>query len=89
MESAITSEMATVPKDNFQRALGEFCRNVRSIMSMAIQCDQDANTRWLQMMFVSGETAEIPVETTNILEEIVHEQVIEIVRVSTNGMSPS
>lgn len=32
-----------------------------------------------QMMFVSGETAEASIETTGIIEEIVHEQVVEIV----------
>lgn len=30
-------------------------------------------------MFVSGETAEASIETTGIIEEIVHEQVVEIV----------
>lgn len=33
-----------------------------------------------QMMFVSGETAEPSPETTTIIEEIVHTQVIEMVR---------
>lgn len=33
-----------------------------------------------QMMFVSGETAEASPETTTIIEEIVHTQVIEMVR---------
>lgn len=32
------------------------------------------------MMFVSGETAEPSVETTTLIEEIVRQQVIEIVR---------
>jgi transcription initiation protein SPT3 len=32
-----------------------------------------------QMMFVSGETAEPPVETTGIIEDIVRQQVIELV----------
>lgn len=33
-----------------------------------------------QMMFVSGETAEVPPETTSMIEEIVRQQVIEMVR---------
>jgi transcription initiation protein SPT3 len=33
-----------------------------------------------QMMYVSGETAEPPVETTSIIEDIVRQQVIELVR---------
>ena len=33
-----------------------------------------------QMMFVSGETGEIPHETTTLIEAIVREQVIEMVR---------
>lgn len=32
-----------------------------------------------QMMFVSGETAEASQETTTIIEEIVHTQVVEMV----------
>lgn len=32
-----------------------------------------------QMMYVSGETAEPPVETTGIIEDIVRQQVIELV----------
>lgn len=32
-----------------------------------------------QMMFVSGETADPPPETTTIIEEIVHTQVVEMV----------
>ena len=32
-----------------------------------------------QMMFVSGETAEASVETTSMIEEIVHTQVLEMV----------
>lgn len=35
-----------------------------------------------QMMFVSGETAEPSSETTTIIEEIVHTQVVEMVRMS-------
>lgn len=31
------------------------------------------------MMYVSGETAEPPVETTGIMEDIVRQQVIEMV----------
>lgn len=34
----------------------------------------------LQMMYVSGETGEPSVETTGIIEDIVRQQVIEIVR---------
>ena len=37
-------------------------------------------TLWLKMMFVSGETGDPPPETTGIIEEIVREQVIGIVR---------
>lgn len=33
----------------------------------------------LQMMFVSGETAEPSPETTTMIEEIVHTQVVEMV----------
>lgn len=33
-----------------------------------------------QMMFVSGETAEPSAETTGMIEEIVHAQVVEMVR---------
>lgn len=36
-------------------------------------------TDMIQMMFVSGETAEPSVETTSLIEEIVRQQVIEIV----------
>ncbi|KAL8709427.1 MAG: hypothetical protein Q9220_005810 [cf. Caloplaca sp. 1 TL-2023] len=36
-----------------------------------------------QMMFVSGETAEASPETTTIIEEIVHTQVVEMLRRST------
>lgn len=32
-----------------------------------------------KMMYVSGETAEIPIETTSIMEDIVRQQVIEMV----------
>ncbi len=32
-----------------------------------------------QMMFVSGETAEASVDTTSMIEEIVHAQVVEMV----------
>ena len=32
-----------------------------------------------QMMFVSGETADPSIETTGMIEEIVHEQVVEMV----------
>lgn len=35
-----------------------------------------------QMMFVSGETAEPSSETTTIIEEIVHTQVVEMVCMS-------
>lgn len=35
-----------------------------------------------QMMFVSGETAEPSSETTTIIEEIVHTQVVEMVCIS-------
>ena len=34
------------------------------------------------MMYVSGETAEPPIETTSIIEDIVRQQVIELVRLS-------
>ena len=38
-------------------------------------------TYWLrQMMFVSGETAEPSAETTSLVEEIVRQQVIEMVK---------
>ena len=37
-----------------------------------------------QMMFVSGETAEVPPETTSMIEEIVRQQVIFMV----NSYSP-
>lgn len=33
-----------------------------------------------QMMFVSGETAEPPVETTSMIEDIVRQQVLELVK---------
>jgi transcription initiation protein SPT3 len=36
-----------------------------------------------QMMYVSGETAEPPVETTSIIEDIVRQQVIELVSLPT------
>uniref|UniRef100_A0A8H7TVN4 Uncharacterized protein n=1 Tax=Bionectria ochroleuca TaxID=29856 RepID=A0A8H7TVN4_BIOOC len=36
-----------------------------------------------QMMYVSGETAEPPVETTSIMEDIVRQQVIEMLRTCT------
>lgn len=39
-----------------------------------------------QMMYVSGETAEPPVETTSIIEDIVRQQVIELV--STPHLPP-
>jgi hypothetical protein len=35
----------------------------------------------LQMMFVSGESGEPSAETAGIIEEIVHQQVVEIVSV--------
>lgn len=35
-----------------------------------------------QMMFVAGETGEPSSETTTLIEQIVHEQVIEMVSVS-------
>lgn len=39
--------------------------------------------RWFaQMMYVSGETAEASSETTGMIEEIVRQQVIEMVRIS-------
>ena len=46
-------------------------------------------THWFrQMMFVSGETAEPSAETTWMIEEIVREQVIEMVRVLLNMNPP-
>ena len=33
-----------------------------------------------QMMFVSGETGEVSIETTTLIEQIVHQQVVELVR---------
>lgn len=36
-------------------------------------------TYLVQMMYVSGETAEPPAETTSIMEDIVRQQVIEMV----------
>lgn len=36
-------------------------------------------TKLYQMMYVSGETAEPPVETTSIIEDIVRQQVVELV----------
>jgi len=39
-----------------------------------------------QMMYVSGETAEPPVETTSIIEDIVRQQVIELVRFSSSPL---
>lgn len=33
-----------------------------------------------QMMFVSGETCDPPIETTSLIEDIVRSQVVEIVR---------
>lgn len=36
-----------------------------------------------KMMFVSGETAEPSAETTSMIEEIVHTQVVEMVRSQT------
>ena len=39
------------------------------------------------MMFVSGETVDVPAETTSIVEEIVRAQVVEIVRISRDHMS--
>ena len=39
-----------------------------------------------QMMFVSGETAEPGPETTWMIEEIVREQVIEMVRASSSDL---
>jgi hypothetical protein len=38
-----------------------------------------------QMMYVSGETGEPSVETTGIIEDIVRQQVIEIVSLSSNA----
>ncbi|KAM0431954.1 hypothetical protein ACHAPT_005209 [Fusarium lateritium] len=40
-----------------------------------------------QMMYVSGETAEPPVETTSIIEDIVRQQVIELLRNCTEHAS--
>lgn len=34
-----------------------------------------------QMMFVSGETCDPPLETTSLIEDIVRSQVVEIVRI--------
>jgi hypothetical protein len=39
------------------------------------------------MMYVSGETAEPPVETTSIIEDIVRQQVIELVRLPLHPLS--
>lgn len=40
---------------------------------------------WIQqMMFVSGETAEPSVDTTGMIEEIVRQQVIEIVSLTSD-----
>ena len=41
------------------------------------------------MMFVSGETAEPSIETTTLIEEIVRQQVIEIVRHHIGTPPPS
>lgn len=43
---------------------------------------------WRQMMFVSGETAEPSVETTTLIEEIVRQQVVEIVRYLRRFLQP-
>lgn len=42
-----------------------------------------------QMMYVSGETAEPSIETTSIIEDIVRQQVIEIVRFSPDTEAPT
>lgn len=41
-----------------------------------------------QMMFVSGETAEASAETTAMIEEIVHTQVIEMVGLILSSPTP-
>jgi hypothetical protein len=47
-----------------------------------------ADLRVSQMMFVSGETAEPSSETTWMIEEIVREQVVEMVRFSSFARVP-
>jgi hypothetical protein len=42
--------------------------------------DSDVDLFFRQMMYVSGETAEASAETTGMIEEIVRQQVIEMVR---------
>lgn len=41
-------------------------------------------SHFLQMMFVSGETADVALETTSMIESIVQQQVMEMVRSSCN-----
>lgn len=42
-----------------------------------------------QMMFVAGETGEPSAESTALVEEIVHEQVVEMVRLSRHCLTSS
>ena len=54
---------------------------------VSVEEDDESLEGWTQrltatlekMMFVSGETAEVPTDTTSMIEEIVRQQVIEMV----------
>ncbi len=54
----------------------------RDLEMTAEEYKEDRANVIAQMMFVSGETAEPSSETTTIIEEIVHTQVVEMVRMS-------
>ena len=69
-----------------QPTTGPFIQTMTSFSSYSVNLEEIAED-WIrsltsmisQMMFVSGETSEASVETTTIIEEIVHTQVTEIV----------
>lgn len=69
-----------------QPTTGPFVQTMTSFSSSSVHLQETAEDRIRtltsmvsQMMFVSGETSEASVETTTIIEEIVHTQVTEIV----------
>lgn len=79
LEDGLSSRSATEPLDQIATGSVSDSEHVEEEEENVEDWNSKLTNMIHQMMFVSGETSEASVETTTIIEEIVHTQVTEIV----------
>ncbi|KAM0327972.1 hypothetical protein ACHAQA_005371 [Verticillium albo-atrum] len=84
----LESRVLTLEHDDMQTHLDEFEFLAHNCLCSVDETEEDFSARLTdtveQMMYVSGETAEPSIETTNIIEAIVREQVVELLKQCTD-----